>query len=126
VAACAATCTLSKAAVIGVQVSGVTATDVNTGASTCSGGSVLTTAALAQVNDLVLAFVGGAGLSSGSYSPPSQYSNLAYSGTTNTPAAAMDTLSNINTINKNGQVYTASMAAFTGTTGCILATFKGN
>jgi hypothetical protein len=81
---------------------------------------------LAQVNELAIGLVGGAAAGSGSYSPPAQYSNLAYSGSGSNPGLAVDTLSNINLINKNGQSYSPSTAVFGGTTGCILATFKGN
>jgi hypothetical protein len=126
-ATCAATCAFStKAYIAAVQVSNITALDVTTGASTCGTGTVLTTAALAQVNDLAIAFVGSAGGSTSTYSPPTQYSNLVYSGTSIAAAGAVDTLSNINLINKNGQIYTAAMGSFSGTTGCILAMFKGN
>jgi hypothetical protein len=122
-ATCATVCTGARASIIGIQVSSVTAIDVSTGASTCT---ALTTAALAQVNDLALGLVGGAAAGSGSYSPPAQYSNLAYSGSGSNPGLAVDTLSNINLINKNGQAYSPSTTVFGGTTGCILATFKGN
>jgi hypothetical protein len=123
-APCGVTCSFGVHAwIAGIQVSGITALDVTAGASACT---ALTTAALAQVNDLAIGLVGGGGSSSGTYSPPAQFSNLVYSGSLSAPGLAVDTLSNINLINKNGQAYAPSTSVFSGTTGCILAMFKGN
>jgi hypothetical protein len=124
-ATCGALCSATaKAYIVGIQVSNITALDVTTGASACTS---LTTTALAQVNDLTIGMVGGEGGAVGTYSPPAQYSNLIYSGAGTTfPGIAVDTLSNINLTNKNGQTYIPSVSVFLGTTGCVSATFKGN
>jgi hypothetical protein len=113
-------------AVKAVQASGITAFDVSGTNAACSGGSI-TTAALAQMNELAIATGGStSNIGSGSYSPSARYSNLAASGAFVSPASVVDTLSNINTTTPPGQTYTLGSGILSGTVGCILATFKGN
>jgi hypothetical protein len=76
------------------------------------------------VNELAIG-LGGASTTAASYTPPTSWSNLGYSGTQSGAGAALDTLSNINLTNKSGMSYSLG-AGLSGTTGCALATFKGN
>ena len=107
-----------KAYVFGVQASGITAFD--TSSIACSGA----TPALAQVNELAIG-IGGASTAAGSNTPPANWSNLGYSGVQSGAGAAVDTLANINLTNKNGVIYSLG-SGLSGTSGCVLAMFKGN
>jgi hypothetical protein len=108
----------NRAYIFGVQASNITAFDTST--ATCGAA----TPALGQVNELAIGF-GGATTTSLFYTPPTSWSNLAYSGMQSAAGGAVDTLSNINLTNKNGMTYSLG-SGLSGTTGCVLAMFKGN
>jgi hypothetical protein len=117
----------ANVAVKGVQASGITAFDVPGTNAACSGGGSITTAALAQMNELTIATGGStSNTGSGSYSPSARYSSLAASGPFGAPASVVDTLSNINATTPPGQVYTLGTGILSGTTSCAVAMFKGN
>jgi hypothetical protein len=130
VANCAAACSLgTRAHFIGVQASGVTALDVANNITFCPNSSApVSSGALAQVNDLLIGYITAPSTVGSSYTPPAQWSNVAFSGASGSnPGAALDTLSNINLVNKSGMIYYTAATFGTGASnGCLIAAFKGN